>query len=611
MANGDMSSSVLNGRYSLEALIGEGGMAKVYRATDQQLDRTVAVKILKPEFASDDSFVDRFRREAQTAAKLNHPNLVGVYDTGDEGNIHYIVMEHIQGRTLADFFAGGGRLAPMKAVQLVEQVAGALSYAHQQGVVHRDIKPGNIMVTREGEVKVTDFGIARLITTQHTIAQTAAVLGTAAYLSPEQARGEVVDERSDIYSLGCVLYESLVGKALFEGDSPVAIAYKHVNEQPPPPSSLNADVNPDLDAVVMRALSKNPVNRYQTADDFRHDLEALRNGGQVSATPLLGAAAATTQVIRPGAPGPTTSVLPPEEEENNRRKWIIGIIVGVLLIGALIAGAWWLASSVLSDEGGTKKAIPEGIVGSTEEDATGVLTDGGFTNVSSRAVDDVPDDDFEPGDVSAVDPAEGKVVPLDREIVLTVVREPGEEAVPSVAGLSGAEATALLEGEPYFFTVQTVDRFDEAPVGTAVRTNPASGESLAPQSEITLVISKGPEQEPSPDPILPVVPNVVCRPEGAAVNKLTKNFQAEFAGESANPSCPGPGRVSKLQPVAESSLAEGSVVRYWLTPEEPSPPSSSREGSNEGPGSGDDNGKGKGHGPKERSGPPRRVGSSK
>ncbi|MEX0754730.1 MAG: Stk1 family PASTA domain-containing Ser/Thr kinase [Actinomycetota bacterium] len=602
MANGDMSTSVLNERYRLEALIGEGGMAKVYRALDTQLDRIVAVKILKPEFAADRSFVDRFRREAQMAAKLNHRNLVGVHDTGDEGDVHYIVMEYIEGRTLADFFAGGGRLTPMKATELVEQVAGALAYAHQQGVIHRDIKPGNIMVTREGGVKVTDFGIARLVTTEHTIEQTAAVLGTASYLSPEQARGEVVDERSDIYSLGCVLFEALTGRQLFSGDSPVAIAYKHVNEQPVAPSTLNPEVTPDLDAVVMRALSKNPVNRYQTANEFRHDLEALRNGGQISATPLMGAAA-TTQVIRPGA-GQQTAVLPPEEEEDKRKKWIVGIIVGLIIVAGLAAAAWWLVSSVLDSNGSSRRAqIPTGIVGSTEGDARDQLTQAGFENVKVEREDDVPDDEFEVDDVSNVDPAEGTTIDVEREVTLTVLREPGDVEVPSVLNRSEAEATALLSAAPYNFDVSSKERFSSAPVGSVFNTNPPAGTPLAPGSPITLLVSRG--ESPPPEPATVIVPRVECKREQAAVNKIqrTGGLIAQASGEDSNPSCPsGGGRIARTSPTGDSTVEEGSTIRYWVTADEPpSPPPSSKVDNS---GKGSDNEKGPkdkpGKGPKDK-----------
>jgi serine/threonine-protein kinase len=277
---------------------------------DTVLDRTVAIKVLLPQFARDANFVDRFRREAQAAARLNHPNLVGIYDSGADGETQFIVMEFIEGRTLEDFMSSGGRFDVGHAVEVAEKICEALAYAHVAGVIHRDIKPANVMVTRQGEVKVMDFGIARIVAGPQTAPQTSAVLGTAAYISPEQAQGQPVDGRSDIYSLGAVLYEMLAGRPPFTGDSPVAVAYKQVNESPVLPSIANPEVTPLLDAVLMRALAKNPANRYQTADEFRADLERARLGQDVLATPLMPAGGDATQVIsRPQA----TAILPPQE----------------------------------------------------------------------------------------------------------------------------------------------------------------------------------------------------------------------------------------------------------------------------------------------------------
>src|SRR5919206_1662548 len=303
-----MSGRTLGGRYRVEGELGRGGMARVYRGTDGVLGRPIAVKVLSPQYAQDANFVTRFRREAQAAARLNHPNLVQVYDTGSDDGVHYIVMEYVEAKTLADYLSGGGRIMPDRATELAEAVCDALAVAHAQGVIHRDVKPANIMVTRDGQVKVTDFGIAR-VTTNETVEQTAAVLGTASYLSPEQAQGGAIDQRSDLYSLGCVLYEMLTGRPPFTADSPVAVASKHVLEQPIPPSRINADVSRELDAVVMRALAKNPDNRYQSAADMKEDLERARRGLPVMATPLLAPVPQTTQVIRRAEPQPTT-VLP-------------------------------------------------------------------------------------------------------------------------------------------------------------------------------------------------------------------------------------------------------------------------------------------------------------
>ena len=269
------------------------------------------MKILAPQYADDDSFVQRFRREAQAAASITHPNIVSVFDTGSDDGIHFIVMEYVEGRTLAEILAGGGRILPDRAIDIAMDVDRALEAAHARGVIHRDIKPGNIMLDPRGDVKVTDFGIARVTTTADTVAQTAAIMGTAAYLSPEQAQGLPNDGRSDIYSLGCVLYEMVTGRPPFLGDSPVAVASKQVLEQPVPPSRLNSDITADLDAVILRTLAKNPANRYQSADEMRADLERAKRGLPVLATPLL--AAGATQVLDPppahatrGAPAPRT-----------------------------------------------------------------------------------------------------------------------------------------------------------------------------------------------------------------------------------------------------------------------------------------------------------------
>ena len=292
-----MDGSVIGDRYRIEARIGSGGMAEVYRGVDPVLNRTVAIKVLLPQFARDASFVERFRREAQAAARLNHPNIVSVYDTGADGDTQYIVMEFIEGRTLAEALDAGRRPTPVQSAEIAQKICSALSAAHAQGVIHRDIKPGNIMVTREGTVKVMDFGIARITSGVDTAPQTSAVLGTASYLSPEQAQGGPLDARTDIYSLGTVLYEMLAGRPPFMGESPVAVAYKQVNEAPIPPSQINADVPPRLDAVVMRSLSKNPANRYQTAKEFSDDLERVIKGQDVHATPLMPGAGEATQVI--------------------------------------------------------------------------------------------------------------------------------------------------------------------------------------------------------------------------------------------------------------------------------------------------------------------------
>src|SRR5215831_1573376 len=302
---------LLGGRYQVGELLGYGGMAEVHRGRDLRLGRDVAIKMLRTDLARDDTFQLRFRREAQNAASLNHPAIVAVYDTGEERGsageeLPYIVMEFVNGRTLKEVLAAEGRLMPRRALEIVSDICSALDFSHRHGIIHRDIKPGNVMLTQTGQVKVMDFGIARALASgASTMTQTSAVIGTAQYLSPEQARGESVDARSDVYATGCVLYELLCGQPPFVGDSPVSVAYQHVREDPKPPSLLNRDVSPAVDSIVLKALAKNPQNRYQSARDMRADIQRAIAGRPVYAEPIqpAGDRNAATAVHRPTTGG--------------------------------------------------------------------------------------------------------------------------------------------------------------------------------------------------------------------------------------------------------------------------------------------------------------------
>src|SRR5829696_96561 len=284
---------LLGGRYQVGELLGYGGMAEVHRGRDLRLGRDVAIKMLRTDLARDATFQERFRREAQNSAALNHPAIVAVYDTGEEMSSTgekqpFIVMEFVNGRTLKEVLAAEQRLQPRRALEIIADICAALEFSHRHGIIHRDIKPGNVMITPNGQVKVMDFGIARALASgATTMTQTSAVIGTAQYLSPEQARGESVDARSDVYAAGCVLFELLVGHPPFVGDSPVSVAYQHVREDPKAPSEINRDVTPDIDAIVLKALSKNPINRYQSAAEMRADLLRAAAGRPVLATPVL------------------------------------------------------------------------------------------------------------------------------------------------------------------------------------------------------------------------------------------------------------------------------------------------------------------------------------
>src|SRR5215510_510226 len=337
---------LLGGRYQVGELLGYGGMAEVHRGRDLRLGRDVAIKVLRTDLARDDTFQLRFRREAQNAASLNHPAIVAVYDTGEERgatgeSLPYIVMEFVNGRTLKEVLASEGRLMPRRALEITAEIAAALDFSHRHGIVHRDIKPGNVMLTQNGQVKVMDFGIARALASGgSTMTQTSAVIGTAQYLSPEQARGEAVDARSDVYATGCVVFELITGHPPFVGDNPVSVAYQHGREDPRPPSDSNRDVSPGVDAIVLKALAKNPLNRYQSAGEMRADLLRAAAGRPVMATPIMHDAP-TALVDAPPRVGPYGSrPTPPSRVATPPRRrtstWVM-VTLGILGVVALVA----------------------------------------------------------------------------------------------------------------------------------------------------------------------------------------------------------------------------------------------------------------------------------
>jgi len=555
-----VSDSVLGERYRVEARIGAGGMAEVYRGFDQVLDRTVAIKVLLPQFARDAGFVARFRREAQAAARLNQPTIVGVYDSGSDGDRQYIVMEFVEGRTLADFLASGRRPTQVQAVELTRKIAEALASAHAQGIVHRDIKPGNVMVTRGGFVKVMDFGIARM-QTDVTAPQTSSVIGTPTYLSPEQAQGQAVDARSDIYSLGCVLYELLAGRPPFTGDTPVAIAYKQVNETPVPPSAHNPDVPPRLDAVVMKCLAKNPANRYQTAEELAADLERVQQGQDVEATPLLAGAGDATQVI--ARPAPTQLMQPPEPEGSSRKVWL-GVLIGLLIFALLAAGGYLLAQVLNNKDAAQAFQLPD-VTGKTFEAAKSqlegldlVVTDPPPTKQSSKPAGTVLSQSPDPRtQVAAGDP-----------VTLTVATPFPKVTVPDISSscLTLDAATATLQAFHLNIGTQTRAASDTCPVDTVIDQTPPAGTKVDRGALVAVTLVSTPASITLED--------YTCQTYSSAKSHLEhlKLHVALGPTVTALPRCPNSNRVAAQDPAPGTQVKPGDTVTLSTgAPPSPSP----------------------------------------
>jgi len=506
----------VGGRYEIGELLGRGGMAEVRKGNDTRLGRVVAVKRLRTDLASDQTFQARFRREAQSAASLNHPSIVAVYDTGEELSTDgtdvaqpYIVMEYVAGRTLRDILREGRKILPERALEITAGVLSALDYSHRAGIIHRDIKPGNVMLTPGGDVKVMDFGIARAISdASSTMTQTAAVVGTAQYLSPEQARGETVDSRSDVYSTGCLLYELLTGRPPFVGESPVAVAYQHVREQAPPPSSLDEELPAEVDAIVMKALAKRVEDRYQSAAAMKADIDRYLAGKPVQAVPPPPMADDATNVLPAGALAGmaaahtgTQTALPAAEDE--RKKW--PIVAGVVaLILALVLAAIFIPR-LLADDEPVNVSVPT-LVGESRQDAvreirrTEGLTVGEITEENST---EVP-----AGDVVSQDPEAGEFVPEGTAVDLVISLGPPETEVPNLQGLTCEQAQAELAQNN--LEGRCVDRADDAPAGSVIATNPRFGERVEFGTTVRIIVSTGPQE----------LPDVTGRTEEEAVRIL-------------------------------------------------------------------------------------------
>ena len=620
--------TVFDGRYRIVRKLGTGGMADVYLAEDQELGRRVAIKILNDRHAADDQFVERFRREAKNAAGLSHPNIVSVYDRGTAEGTYYIAMEYLDGRSLKELIIGRGPAPVRTAVEYARQVLAAVGFAHRHGIVHRDIKPHNVLVAGdEGRLKVTDFGIARSGASQMT--EVGSIIGTAQYLSPEQARGSPVDQTSDLYSVGVVLYELLTGQVPFTGDTPLEIAMKHLSEVPKPPSELRPEVPHDLDLVVLRALAKDPDDRYQTAEEMDKDLERVLSGMPVgaetaeAATAVLsgaGAAAAPTSVItrptrpvtpRPGPPGGT----PPAgyygyEGPPRRRRPIWPWVLSVLLLCAAGAAAWFAYTKIQDQLNKSKPvAVPQlgglreglavqkvraanldpnviretsdtvekgvvisqspnagvrvaknstvdihvsrgpppvtvpNVIGKSRDDAVAALSDAGlkykvFTVHSNKT----------PNTVTGQDPAGGTKVVKGSRVRINVSSGPQPVSVPYVVGLSFDQASAQLQSAGFAVARRNID--SDQPKGTVVAQDPTG--SAAPNSTVTLSVSKGPKQS--------TVPDVTNQDEDSATSTLEgAGFKVSVNRQDVND--PGlDGIVLSQNPTGGTRADQGSTV---------------------------------------------------
>jgi eukaryotic-like serine/threonine-protein kinase len=492
--------TLIGGRYELGELLGRGGMAEVRKGKDRRLGRTVAVKRLRTDLASDATFQARFRREAQSSASLNHPAIVSTYDTGEEMATDgsgvaqpYIVMECVEGRTLRDILREGRKILPERALEITAGVLSALDYSHRAGIIHRDIKPGNVMLTPSGDVKVMDFGIARAISdASSTMTQTAAVVGTAQYLSPEQARGETVDSRSDVYSTGCLLYELLTGRPPFIGDSPVAVAYQHVREPAAPPSDLDDQLDPEIDAIVMKSLAKRVEDRYQSAAAMKADIERYLSGHPIQAPAVLPLAAETQQVAAVAPVHATTTMAPPpppQQEGPSRSRtawWVLAGFLAVLLLGL---GAWAL-NGMLFDDAPERVAVPN-VVGLTEDQARLEIVDAGL-RVGS--IDYKPSDTVEADKVIEQDPNRDVFVDPDTSVDFVLSLGKPEVEVPYVVGTQRKDARAAMLEQNLKVRFQEED--SDEPRFQVLSTAPAAGTPVAEGTTITVVFSDGPEKVP-------------------------------------------------------------------------------------------------------------------
>jgi eukaryotic-like serine/threonine-protein kinase len=575
-------NTLFDGRYRILRKLGSGGMANVYLAEDEELGRRVAVKILNDRYANDDLFIERFRREAKSAAGLSHPNIVSIYDRGQAEGTYYIAMEVIEGRSLKELIMTRGALPIGTAIAHAKQLLEALRFAHRHGIIHRDIKPHNVLVSadqhakaNEPRLKVTDFGIARHGASQMT--EAGSIMGTAQYLSPEQARGAPVTAASDLYSAGVVLYEMLTGKVPFTGDSAIEIAMKHVNDLPAPPSALRPEIPVELDQIVLRALAKDPEERYQSAEEFIEDLERVEAGLPISratstaATALLAGAAGglaageatellgegPTRVVAPPPPRPSAPRRPPDyppaspydEPPRKRRRWVPWLLVALLIAAAVLAG-WW-AYNQIQDQ--LEESAPVGVPlveGLRQQQAIDQIE---AVDLEAE-VEEQPSTDVDRGIVMEQSPREGTQVSKGSTVTITVSTGPRQVEVPSLVGGTYEEAVDALTQlglEP-----QREEVFSQKPVGQVTGQDPEAGQIVDEGSQVEVRVSKGVRQI--------AVPDVLGQSESSATAEL-QGAGFEVSVTQASSDTVSEGLVSAQSPGAGTETAKGSTVTIAIS----------------------------------------------
>ena len=553
MAN--QEPTVFNDRYELHRQIARGGMADVFLARDLLLDRPVAIKVLFDQFSKDQQFVERFRREAQRAANLNHPNIVSVFDWGEESGTYFIVMEYVEGRSLAEIIRTEGSIHPDKVAEISSEVAAALSFAHRNGIVHRDVKPGNVLVAPNGHIKVADFGIARaLANVQSELTQAGTVMGTATYISPEQAQGMEVDPRSDLYSLGVMIYEMLSGHPPFTGETPVAVAYQHVQDSPISLRAAGVSVAESLEAVTMKLLAKNPVNRYPTAEDLRSDLRRYQEGAHdLRPSNQSGVTGRTFQHAAPVSP--SQKKMRVRRDDGFRRTALFTVFMGILIVifGYLVIQFLDTIGVEDSDDAPVQLSMSEvpNLIGTPLDEAREILREAKL----SVQMDYQTNIDYSENTVFDQEPRAGAKLEPAETVRLWVSKGTGPMTLIKVIGDSVGDAVRDLEAMG--LRVDTLELEDPVqPAGQIIDQNPVAGTEITPGTRVILFVSKGPAVEQIPD--------LENRPVLAAMNIISQLGWLASTSEEASETIPE-GLVIRTEPPAQSKLSPGSRVEIVIS----------------------------------------------